>query len=149
MEIAKSQIEELIKNHLAWYYTRRFYAPPTPPNIFARLQVDRRRSKEPPNARNDPMCHAYNLVIEDASVLAGERDNFKAYFFVYYKDYRINPQTGKPTLIKTVADELGIAESSVYDRAHAAALRYYSETQKLVERFSRLKKEESMIVDYD
>lgn len=147
MQIKKSDIEELIKNHLAWLYTRKFYAPPTPINILARLQIDRRRSKEPPNARNDPMCAAYNLVMEDAAV--NDQARFKAYFFVYYKDYRLNPQTGKPVLLKTIANDLGIQECSVYDRAQVAAIKYYNMAIKLADLNSKMQKEVSGIVDYD
>lgn len=145
MQIRKSDIEELIKNHLNWLHTRKFYAPPTPMNILARLQIDRRRSKEPPNAANDPMCAAYNLVIEDAEL--NDKARFKAYFFVYYKDFRINPQTGKPTLLKTIADELNIEPCTVYDRAQVAAMRYYNAAQKLAELHSMLQREVEDIID--
>lgn len=147
MQIKKSDVEELIKNHLNWLYSRRFYAPPTPLNILARLQIDRRRSKEPPDAVNSAMCAAYNLVIEDASV--NDKGKFKAYFFVYYKGYRINPQTGRPVLLKQIADELGIEPSSVYDRAHTASIKYYNMAVKLADLNSKMQREVSGIVDYD
>lgn len=144
-EFHKQDMQQLINNHLDWLYTRRFYAPPAQVNILARLQIDRRRSKEPPNARNDSMCAAYNLVVEDAAL--NDKALFKAYFFVYYKDFRINPQTGKPTLLKTIADELGIEPCSVYDRAHVAAAKYYNTTIMLNDLHGKLQREVEDFID--
>jgi len=144
-EYNKKDMQDLIKRHLDWLYTRRFYAPPQQVNILARLQVDRRRSTEPPDARNDSMCAAYNLIIEDAAKC--DTAYFKAFFFVYYKDFRIDPQTGKPTLLKTLADELGIDASSVYDRAKIAATYYYNLTIKLNDLNAKLQREVEEFID--
>ena len=138
--IAQDEIKELIKKHLAWFYTRRFYAPPPKNNILARLQVDRRKSNEPPNAANDPLVAAYNLVIEEAE--KSDYESFAAYFYVYYKAYR-------PVPIKVLADELGIEPCSVYDRAHVAAIKYYNNTLSLMRLNAMLQREVEGCYDVD
>ena len=127
--IKRSDIEELLYNWLSWIQTRRFYAPPVPPNMLMLMQVDRRGLKEPPNARNDALSAAFNMVLQGADV--GYRLPF---LYVYLKQYR-------PTPIKTLAYELGIDADTVYQRAHVAAERYYNEAMKMVEIRAKFNKE--------
>lgn len=144
-EILKSDVQELIQNHLNWLFTRRFYAPPQQVNILARLQIDRRRSKEPPNARNDALCAAYNLVMEDAAI--SDRGHFEPYFYVYYKDFRYDHKLGRETQLKDVAMNNGIENASVYDRAHVAASKYYNLALKLADLHSKLAREVEDFID--
>lgn len=124
----RSDIDELLYNWLAWIQTRRFYAPPVPPNMLMLMQVNRQAGKEPPNARNDAMSAAFNIVLQGAEV--GYRLPF---LYVYLKQYR-------PVPIKTLAYELGIDTDTVYQRAHIAAERYYNQAIKLADMNSKLSK---------
>lgn len=133
--VFKSEVEEVVMMWIGWLMTRRFYAPPVPPNILQLMQIDRRKSKEPPNARNDPLCAAFNLVIQQADPL--ERLPF---LYVFLKDYR-------PAPIKVLADELGIDTDTVYQRAHKAGAKFLAQAKQLAELHSQLRREIEDYVD--
>lgn len=130
----KTEIEELICNWLYWLNTRRFYAPPLPPNILALLSSEH-SGKEPPNAPNDALCAAFNLVIQGAP--DAERLPF---LYVYLKQHRPQP-------IKAVAYDLGIDADTVYQRAHKAAPKFLSEAKKLAEMSAQIHREVDGYVD--
>lgn len=127
--LKRGDIDELLYNWLYWIQTRRFYAPPVPPNMLMLMQVNRQAGREPPNARNDALSAAFNIVLQGADV--GYRLPF---LYVYLKQYR-------PAPIKTLAYELGIDADTVYQRAHAAAERYYNEALKMADIRAKFSKE--------
>jgi hypothetical protein len=127
--LKRGDIDELLYNWVYWLQTRRFYAPPVPPNMLMLMQVDRRGLKEPPNARNDAISAAFNIVLQGADV--GYRLPF---LYVYLKQFRPEP-------IKTLAFNLGIDRDTVYQRAHIAAENYYNQALKLADMNSKFSKE--------
>jgi hypothetical protein len=131
----KTEIEELLYNWIYWLMTRRFYAPPLPPNILALLQVDRRPSKEPPNARNDALCVAFNLIITQAA--DGDRLPF---LYVYLPKHRPQP-------IKGLAFDLGIDRDTVYERAYAVAPKYLRQAKELAELNAQMQREVEEHID--
>lgn len=133
--VFKSDIEELVTSWVGWMMTRRYYAPPLPPNILQLMQVDRRKAKEPPNARNDALCAAFNLIIQQAEPI--ERLPF---LYVFLKNYR-------PAPIKVLADELGIDTDTVYQRAHKAGAKFLAHAKQLAELNAQLRKEVEDYVD--
>jgi DNA-directed RNA polymerase specialized sigma24 family protein len=133
--LIKSEIEELLYNWLYWLGTRRFYAPPLPPNILAMLQQEHGRNKEPPDARNDALAAAFNLVISEAP------DDYRLPFlYVYLRQLRPKP-------IKALAYDLNINQDTVYWRAHHVAPKYLSQTKSLAILNSQIQKEVEGYVD--
>ena len=133
--INRSHIEELLYNWVYWIQTRRFYAPPLPPNMLMLMQVDRRPSSEPPNARNNALCAAFNAVI-----MGAEEGHRLPFLYVYLKQYRPEP-------VKTLAHKLGIDTDTVYQRAHNAAERYYTQALRLAEMNAEMLKEKDECTD--
>lgn len=131
-----TELESLIEAYIEWLRTRRFYAPPIPQNMLAMLaERNSKIQREPPNANNDAMCAAFNLVISSAP--DAERLPF---LYVYFK--RIRP---KP--LKCLAADMGIDRDTVYQRAHAAAPKYLSQSKALADLNSKLQKEVEDFVD--
>lgn len=117
----RSDIEELVNNWVHWTLSRRFYAPPIPKNMLVMMQKDGRPSREPPNAPNDALCAAFNMVIAIA-----EKEERLPFLYVYLKPYRPSP-------IKTLADELGITRETLYQKAHQAAERFHNRALRLMQ----------------
>jgi DNA-directed RNA polymerase specialized sigma24 family protein len=130
----KTEIDELLQSWVQWLRTRKFYAPPLPQNILEILKGSN-SGKEPPNADNDALCAAFNLVIEGAP--DGERLPF---LYVYLKQYRPNP-------IKTLAHDLGIDADTVYQRAHKVAPEYLSKAKLLAEMSAKIHREVDGFID--
>jgi DNA-directed RNA polymerase specialized sigma24 family protein len=131
--VFKSEIEELVQLWIVWLMTRRFYAPPLPPNILQILQADKRVSREPPDAKNSALCAAFNLVIQEA-----KPDERLPFLYVFLKAYR-------PAPIKVLANELGIDRDTVYQRAHSAAEKFLRQSKALAEMNAQVSRE---IEDY-
>lgn len=129
----KSEIDELLHNWIEWIRTRRFYAPPMPPSILALLA--KQSSGEPPNAANDALCAAFNLVLQGAP--ESERLPF---LYVYLKQYRPGP-------IKELAYALGIDADTVYWRAHKAAPVYLAQAKQLAEMSAMIHREVDGFID--
>jgi hypothetical protein len=136
-ELIKSEIEELIFNWIAWVSTRRFLVPPLPLGILAALTTPP-SGKQPPNAKNDPMCSAFNLVVTEAH--KNKPEYLLPFLYVYAKQLRPQP-------IKSLAHDLGIDADTVYQRAHAVAPQYLSQTKKLAELSAQINKEVEGYVD--
>jgi len=116
--VFKSEIDELLQSWLVWLATRRYYAPKLPPNILAILSMPH-GGKEPPNAANDALCAAFNLVI------SGSPDSERLPFlYVYLKQRRPGP-------IKELAYQLNIDSDTVYHRAHKVAPMYLKQAKDL------------------
>lgn len=127
-------LRDLLHNWVNWLYTRKFYAAPVPMNILVRMmEQNTPKSGEPPNARNDPLCSAWNLVIKGAQD-TDDKAIFLPFMFVYFKEYR-------PYKISALALELGIDNDTVYQRAHSAAVRYYNQALQLQALHSQLQAE--------
>ena len=129
-------IEELLLNWLYWTMTRSFYAAPAPKNILARLGG---RSPDeisttglPPDAKNDALCNAFNLVMQSAHDIEPEKQI--PFLYVYMKSYRPKP-------IKTLAYELGISSDTIYTRAHQVAPKYYNQAIQLCDLSAKLNRE--------
>jgi len=127
-------INELVYDWVAWLRTRRFYAPPMPPNMLL-LLMEGRASGEVPNARNHPLCAAFNLVINEAE--AAERLPF---LYVYLPEYRPKP-------VKSLAAELGIDRDTIYQRARTAAVKFYAQARRLEEMHTMIRREVEDYVD--
>ena len=135
MENIRSEIQELAHNWVNWINTRRFYCPPIPQNMLARMQVDRRPSKEPPNARNDALCSAFNTV------MVGADPQYRLPFlYVYLKQYR-------PFPVKSLAAELGVDSDTIYYRAHFVAPRYFNQALKIARDMEILLNEPELVID--
>lgn len=124
-------MQEILHDWAHWIATRRFYAPYMPMNILARLQGGSGLGREP-NARNIPICAAWNLVMQQAH--NAEPEHLLPFLYVYMKSYR-------PTPIKTLAFYLGIDGDTVYQRAHAAAPKYLRQARDLEELSAKMQKE--------
>jgi hypothetical protein len=130
----KSEIEEMISNWLYWMATRRFYPPGMPPNILAVLSMPH-HGKEPPNARNDALCAAFNLVITNSP-----NDERLPFLYVYLKQHRPGP-------IKELAYDLGIDSDTVYQRAHKAANVFLAKAKELAIMNAQIQREVEDYVD--
>lgn len=139
-EIKIQKLNELLHMWVAWLFTRRFYAAPVPQNILARMMEQNTKiAKEPPNARNDALCCAWNLVIQDAKENE-DSATFLPFMFVYFKAYR-------PYKISALAIELGIDSDTVYQRAHSAAIRYYNKALQLEVLHGQMQREIADLID--
>jgi hypothetical protein len=134
----KDELSELISNWVYWLSTRRFYAPALPLNILAILQKDDRPSREPPNAFNDAMCAAFNLIIEGA--IQKDPQHALPFLYVYLKDYRPGP-------VKELAYALKIDADTVYFRAHKVAPVYLDKAKELAEMSAKIHREVDGFVD--
>ncbi len=131
-----TEIENLIDAWIDWSITRRFYAPPLPKNILAKLaEQNSAVSREPPSANNDALCAAFNMIISIAP--DAERLPF---LYVYVKRLRPKP-------IKCLAADMGIDRDTVYLRAHAAAPKYLSQAKALADLNAKMQKEVEDFVD--
>ena len=134
--IDREAIRDLALTWVAWTLTRRFFAPPIPINMLAKMQQDQSRSGEPPDAKLIPLCSAFNLVMQSAAP-----DERLPFLYVYLKEYRPKP-------IKTLAHDLGIDSDTVYWRAHDAAIKYFNMAHLIAEAHSKIVREvEDFIID--
>lgn len=131
-----NELEKVIDDWIEWLRTRRFYAPPLPQNILAMLaEKNSKVTREPPNANNDALCAAFNLVISTAP-----DEERLPFMYVYVK--RLRPQP-----VKCLASNLGIDRDTVYQRAHVAAPKYLSQAKALADLNSKLQKEVEDFID--
>lgn len=130
----KSEIDDLLQSWLSWLNTRRFYAPKLPPNILAILS-SQPSGKEPPNADNDALCAAFNLVISGAP-----DDDRLPFLYVYLKAYRPGP-------IKELAYDLGIDSDTVYHRAHKVAPEYLKKAKDMAIMNAMIQREVDGFID--
>lgn len=117
------KVKQLVHDWVSWLYTRRFYAAPVPQNILVRMMEEHQLKGEPPNARNDALCSAFNKVMILAH--ATEPEYSIPFMYVYLKQFR-------PRKISALAIDLNIDSDTVYQRAHAAATRYYRQAENHV-----------------
>lgn len=130
-----AQIQELLYNWIEWLRTRKFYAPPLPRNILDLQQVNTMPSRGEPDAKNDAMCAAFNLVISNTP-----DDERIPFLCAYLKEYR-------PTPIKTIAAALNITRETFYKRAQQAAPKIYTKTLELAELNRQMQKEVDGFID--
>lgn len=135
----KEEIQELVYNWINWLFTRSFYGTPLPEELPKNIKEHYISTGEPPNARNDPLCSAFNLIMNDA--IQNDTSNLVFFLYVYAKNYRIVP-------IKTYAFDINLATDTVYQRADKLAMRYYRRAQEL-ERMSDMIQREVMADIYD
>lgn len=134
-------LRDLLHNWVNWLYTRKFYAAPVPQNILARMiEQNTPKSGEPPNARNDALCCAWNLVIENAqkNALSGNDDDFLPFMYTYVKECRPVDHNNKPVMSKALADILAMDRSTIHRRAQSGATKYYNQALYLQELNSQL-----------
>ena len=113
----KQELQELLFNWISWLFTRSFYGTALPENLMKNIKDSHLSTGEAPNARNDALCCAFNLIISDA--LENDRDNALCFLYAYLKNYRPEP-------IKTLAARLGINSDTVYFRADKWGTIYYN-----------------------
>lgn len=121
----KQELQELLYNWISWLFTRSFYGVALPENLMKNIKDNHLSTGEPPNAKNDALCCAFNLIITDA--LENDPDNALCFLYTYLKNYRPEP-------VKTLAARLGINSDTVYVRAEKWGTIYYNkavEWQKL------------------
>jgi hypothetical protein len=144
-------LKELIHNWINWLYTRSFYAPPQPENILAMLmEKNSKKSGEAPNGRNDPLCNAWNLVLEGAqkNALMGKDDDFVPFMYTYFEEVRPTDHNDKPLKLSVIADDiLKVDRKTLYRRAHAGATRYYNLAITIQELSSQLHREVEAFTD--
>lgn len=96
-----------------WCRTRRYFAPPVPPNILAQLQP-RRRVTADPDGPLDPMMSYFNMAVHGlAEQEPGEHICFTLYYFHGFRP------------VKAIAAAMGIGNRTFYDRLHRFARRAY------------------------
>lgn len=135
----RSDLEELLKTWQSWLYTRNFYCAAMPKNILAQLMKEQnRRSGEPPNARNDALCAAWNMVMQNAHDV--EPHMSIPFLWVYMKHYRPSP-------IKVLAADYGVNVDTIYWRAHSVAEKYYNKALELHKLNAQMQAE--VAEDYD
>ena len=118
-ENVKQEIQELLFNWLSWLHTRSFYGVALPDNLMKNIKDNHLSTGQTPNARNDALCCAFNLIITDA--LDNDHDNALCFLYTYLKNYRPEP-------IKCLAFRLGISSDTVYVKADKAATKYYNKS---------------------
>lgn len=95
---------------LIWLNTRRFLGEAPQKNILVAMMERDKEKKPPPDALMSAEIAAFNLAV---SALDYEH---LLPFCAVYCDYRPKP-------IKTLANEIGIARDTFYERAHETALK--------------------------
>lgn len=99
-----------------WCYTRRYFAPPLPRNILARMQpVD--RVAMPPDGPMDPDMAFFNMAVHG---LAQDMPSEYACFALFYVHRVPN--------VKAVAVELGIGRRTYYERMRRFARKAHALT---------------------
>lgn len=105
-----------------WCHSKRYFAPPVPPNILARFQKSRTSPKEPDGPLSADMAY-FNMAIHGLA----EQEPDDAICFTLFYFYRFRP-------IKVLAAELKIGHRTFYDRMDRFARR----AQKLAATIKRV-----------
>jgi len=124
-----SELQELLYEWVKWLSTRKYYAQALPISVLASLQIERNPSHGEPDAPNNALCCAFNMVIS----IADDLDRLP-FLYVYLKESRPKP-------IKTLAYELGIDSDTVYYRAHNAGAKFLYQAKKLQQLNASMRKE--------
>lgn len=135
----KHEIQELVHNWISWLFTRSFYGAALPENLQKNIEDSYSSTGQQPNARNDSLCCAFNLVLTEA--LKNDNDNALCFMYVYAKSYRPEP-------VKTLAYRLNIDSDTVYKRAEKFAAVYYNMSLEL-ERLNSMMQREVKMEMYD
>ena len=114
-----SELQELLYNWVKWLSTRKYYAKALPLSVLASLQIERSPSLGEPDADNNALCCAFNMVIS----IADDIDRLP-FLYVYLKESRPKP-------IKTLAFDLGVDRDTIYYRAHNAGAKFLYQAKKL------------------
>ena len=92
-----------------WARTRKYFAPPVPPNILATLQPRRGRTREPDGPMDADLAF-FNMALHR---IAEDQPDWGACFSLYYFHRAAN--------VKAIAAKMEITPKTFYNRAHAFA----------------------------
>jgi len=106
-------------NWAHWCHTRRYFAPPLPKNILARMQPADRVATEP-DGPMDPDMSFFNMAVH---ALAADEPEEAACFTLFYYHQMRN--------IKAVAAQMNIGRRTFYDRMKRFGRRAYALTAKV------------------
>ena len=94
-----------------WCRTRKYFAPPVPPNILAQLQPRDRAAREPDGPMDADMSY-FNMAVHSLA----EESPEEALCFTLYHYHGFRP-------VKAMAAALGIGTRTFYDRMERFARR--------------------------